>query len=140
MKFCGPSNKKRSSYKKRPYGGQFTPSSNQSLSSGRGKSNNRGSRDRFQPHPRGLGLGNPSFQCLLKSLSQSTSRRLPPFFDKRLSNRQMLKQCVKLYNQWLRSTIHHKTKIRQSSSDSLRIESLSKRSSSDLSGFTVGCF
>ena len=57
--FCGPHNKKRGSYRKRPYGGQSIPSSNQSFSSGRGKSNNRGSRGRFQPHSRGQGHGPP---------------------------------------------------------------------------------
>ena len=38
----------------------------------------------------------------------------------------MLKQHVKHYYQWLRSTIHHKTKISQSSPDSLRIQGPSK--------------
>ena len=39
--FLGFHNKKRGSYRKLPHGGQSTPSSNQSFSSGRGKSNNR---------------------------------------------------------------------------------------------------
>ena len=58
--FRGPlHDKKRGSYKKRPYGGQST-SSNQSLSSNRGNSNYRGGKGRFQPHRRGRGRGNPS--------------------------------------------------------------------------------
>ena len=46
--FCGP-HKKRGSYRKRPYGGNSSQSSNQSFSSGRGKPNFRGSRGRFRP-------------------------------------------------------------------------------------------
>ena len=42
--FCGPHNKKRGSYRKRPYGCNSSQSSNQSFSSGRGKLNFRGSR------------------------------------------------------------------------------------------------
>ena len=34
----------------------------------------------FRPHSRGRGRGNPSPQWLLKSLTQSTIRRSPPFF------------------------------------------------------------
>ena len=45
--FCGPHNKKRGSYRKLPYGGNSSQSSNQSFSSGRGKPNFRGSRGRF---------------------------------------------------------------------------------------------
>ena len=46
--FHGPHhNKKRCSYRKRPYGGNSSQSSNQSFSSGRGKPNFRGSRGRF---------------------------------------------------------------------------------------------
>ena len=45
--FCGPHNKKRGSYRKRPYGGNSSQSSNQLFSSGRGKPNFRGSRGRF---------------------------------------------------------------------------------------------
>ena len=44
----------------------------------------------------------------------------------------MLKQCVKHYYQWLHSTIHCKTKISQTSRDSLRIQGPSERSSSGL--------
>ena len=59
--FCGP-HKKRGSYRKRPYGGTSSESSNQSFSSGRGKPNFRGSRGRFRPHNSGRGRGNPSSQ------------------------------------------------------------------------------
>ena len=59
--FCGP-HKKRGSYRKRPYGGNTSKSSNQSFPSRRGKSNFRGSRGRFQPHNRGRGRGNPPSQ------------------------------------------------------------------------------
>ena len=45
--FHGPHNKKRGSYRTRPYGGNSSQSSNQSFSSGRGKPNFRGSRGRF---------------------------------------------------------------------------------------------
>ena len=60
--FRGPHNKRRGSYRKRPYGGNSSESSNQSLSSGRGKPNFRGSRGRFRSHNRGRGRGNPSSQ------------------------------------------------------------------------------
>ena len=70
--FCGPHNKKRGSYRKRPYEGNSSESSNQSFSSGRGKPNFRGSRGGFRPHNREHGHGNPSPQWLLKSLPQST--------------------------------------------------------------------
>ena len=56
----------------------------------------------------------------------STSRRSPPFFQKRLANKQMFKQCVKHYHQWLRS-IRFKTKT---PSNSIRIQGPSKRTSS----------
>ena len=48
--FRGPHNKKRDSYRKPPYGGNSSQSSNQSFSSGRGKPNFRGSRGHFRPH------------------------------------------------------------------------------------------
>ena len=60
--FRGPHNKKRGSYRKRPYEGNSLQSSNQLFSSGRGKPNLRGSRSRFRPHHRGRGHGNPSPQ------------------------------------------------------------------------------
>ena len=58
--FHGPHhNKKRNSYRKRPFGSNSSQSSNQSFSSGRGKWNNRGFRGGFLPHSRGRGCGNP---------------------------------------------------------------------------------
>ena len=60
--FRGSHNKKRGSYRKRPYGGISSQSSNQWFSSGRGKPKFRGSRGGFQPHNRGQGHGNPSPQ------------------------------------------------------------------------------
>ena len=59
--FRGP-HKKRGSYRKRPYGGNTSQSSNQSFPSGRGKPNFRGSRGRFRPHNRGRGRRNPPSQ------------------------------------------------------------------------------
>ena len=59
--FRGP-HKKRGSYRKRPYGGNTSQSSNQSFPSGRGKPNFRGSRGHFRPHNRGRGRGNPPSQ------------------------------------------------------------------------------
>ena len=41
-------------------------------------------------------------------------------------------RCVKHYHQWLRSSIHLKTKFSQSPSDSVRLQGPSKRTSSDL--------
>ena len=43
----------------------------------------------------------------------------------------MFKQRVKHYHQWLRSSIHLKTKFSQSPSDSFRLQGPSKRTSSD---------
>ena len=60
--FHGPHNKKRGFYRKRPYGGNSSQSSNQSISSGRGKPNFRGSKGCFRPHNRGRGHLNPSPQ------------------------------------------------------------------------------
>ena len=60
--FRGPHNKKRGSYRKCPYGGNSSQSSNLSFFSGKGKPNFRGSKGRFQPHSRGRGRGNPSPQ------------------------------------------------------------------------------
>ena len=57
--FRGRHNKKRGSYRKCPYEGYSSQSSNQSFSSGRGKPNFRGSRGRFRPHNRGRGHGTP---------------------------------------------------------------------------------
>ena len=44
----------------------------------------------------------------------------------------MFRQCVKHYHQWLRSSIHLKTKFSQSPTDSVRLQGPSKRNSSDL--------
>ena len=61
---------------------------------------------------------------------ESTSRRSPPFFQNRLTNKQMFIQRVKHYHQWLRTAIHFKTKSGQIPSDSVRIQGPSKRPSS----------
>ena len=127
--FRGP-HKKRGSYRKRPYGGNSSQNSNQSFSSGRGKPNFRSSRGCFRPHNRGRGRGNPSSQCLLQSLPQSTSRRSPLFFQERLANKQMFIKRVNHYHQWLRTAIPLKAKLGQISSDSVRIQDPSKRPSS----------
>ena len=63
---------------------------------------------------------------------QSTSRRSPPFFQKRLASKQIFKQRIKHYHQWLRSSIHLKTKFGQSSPDSIRLQGPSKRTGSGL--------
>ena len=130
--FRGPHNKKRGSYRKRPYGGNSSQSSNQSFCSGRGKPNFRGSRGRFRPHNRGRGHGNPSSQWLLQSLTQSTSRRSPPFFQERLANEQMFSKRVKHYHQWLRIAIPFKAKFGQIPSDPVRVQGPSKRPSPGL--------
>ena len=44
----------------------------------------------------------------------------------------MFRQRIKHYHQWLRSAIHLKTKIGQSSPDSFRLQGPSQRTSSDL--------
>ena len=55
-------------------------SSNQSFSSGRGKPYFRGSKDRFRPHNRGQGRGNPSPNDSFKaSLSPPVGGRLRSF-------------------------------------------------------------
>ena len=114
---------------------------------------------RFQPHNTGRGHGNPSFQSLLQSLTQSTSRRSPPFCQERLANKQRFIKRVKHYHQWLCTAIPLKAKLGQISSDSVRIQDPSKRPSSGrlypvspvkeryrkggkckISGFTVACF
>ena len=117
---------------KHPYGGNSSQSSNQSFSSGRGKSNNRGFRGRFRPNSRGQGCGNPFPQWLFTDLPQFTSRSSPPFFQKRLASKQMFRQHVKHCHQWLRSSIHLKTKVSQSSPDSIRLQGPSKGTSSGL--------
>ena len=65
------------------------------------------------------------------SFQASLSRRSPPFFQKRLAHKQMFRR-VKHCHQWLRSSIHVKTKFSQSPSDSVRLQVPSKRTSSDL--------
>ena len=122
--FRGP-HKKRGSYRKRQYRGNTSQSSNQSFPSGRGKPNFRGSRGRFRPHNRGRGRGNPPSQ----SLTQSTSRMSPPFFQERLANEQMFSKRVKHYHQWLRSAIPFKAKLDPISSDSVRVQGPTKRPS-----------
>ena len=78
--FRGPHNKKRGSYRKRPYGGNSSQSSNQSFSSGREKPNFRGSKGRFRPQNRGRGRGNPSPNDSFKaSLSPPVGGRLRSF-------------------------------------------------------------
>ena len=124
--FRGP-HKKRGSYRKRSYGGNSSKSSNQSFSSGRGKPNFRGSSGRFRPHNRGRGRGNPSSQRLLQSLTQSTCRRSPPFFQERLANEQMFSKRVKHYHQWLRTAIPFKAKFGQIPSDPVKVQGPSKR-------------
>ena len=77
--FRGP-HKKRGSYRKRPYGGNTSQSSNQSFPSGRGKSNFRGSRGRFRPHNRGRGRGNPLHNdSSIASFSPPVGSRLRSF-------------------------------------------------------------
>ena len=59
--FCGPHNKKRGSYRKHPYGGNSSQSSNHSFSSGRGKVQ-RSSEDPgvvFDPTTGGVGVETP---------------------------------------------------------------------------------
>ena len=125
--FRGP-HKKRDSYRKRPYGGNSSQSSNQSFSSGRGKPNFRGSRGRFRPHNRGRGVWIPLFP-MTPPKPQSTSRRSPPFFQERLANKQMFSKRVKHYHQWLRTAIPFKAKFGQIPSDSVRVQGPAKRPS-----------
>ena len=71
----------------------------------------------------------PSNNTLKAYLTPPVGRRLR-FFRRDWQTKKMLKQSVKHYYQWLHSTIHPKTKISQSSPDSLRIQGPSKRSRS----------
>ena len=50
----------------------------------------------------------------------------PPFFQKRLANKQMFIQRVKDYHLWLRTAISFKTKSGKIPSDSVRIQGPSK--------------
>ena len=58
--------------------------------------------------------------------------RSPQFFQKRLENKQIFRQRIKHYHQWLRSAMHPKTKMGQKSPDSIRLQGPSQRTSSDL--------
>ena len=62
--FRGPHNKKRGSYRKRPYGGNSSQSSNQLFSSGRGKGETGLQRlqGSFSTPPQGVGAWKPSPQ------------------------------------------------------------------------------
>ena len=84
----------------------------------------------FDPTLGGEGVETPPPNDSLKASRQSTSRRLPLFFQKRLANKQIFIQRVKHYHQWLCSAINFKTKSGQIPSDSVRIQGPSKRSSS----------
>ena len=78
--FCGPHNKKRGSYRKRPYGINSSQSSNQSFSPGKGKPNIRGSRFIFDPTPGDEGMETPPPNDSLKaSLSPPVGGRLRSF-------------------------------------------------------------
>ena len=66
----------------------------------------------------------PPNDSLQASLSPPVGGRLRSF--RRLANKQMFR-CVKHYQQWLRSSIHLKTKFSQSLSDSVRLQGPSKR-------------
>ena len=144
--FRGSHNKQRGSFWKRPYGGNSSQSSNQSFPQVGG--------NRTSEVPRGEGVESP-----LPNDSLKASLRSPPFFQKRLANKQMFIKRVKHYHQWLRTAISFKTKFGQIPSDSVRVQGPSKRPSSGLlcpvssvgernqkggkckiSGFTVACF
>ena len=77
------------------------------------------------------GVETPPPNDSFSSLPESTSRRSPPFFQKRLAHKQMFRR-VKHYHQWLCSSIHLKTKFSQSPTDSVRLQGPSKRTSSEL--------
>ena len=67
--FCGPNNKKRGSYRKRPYGDNSSQSSNQLFSSARGNETSEAPGVVFDPTLGDKGRGN---QWLLNSLPQSS--------------------------------------------------------------------
>ena len=96
----------------------------------RGKPNFRGSRGRFRPHNRGKRAWKPLFPITPPKPPSVHSRRSPPFFQKRLANKQMFITRVKHYHQWLHTAIPLKAKLGQISSDSVRIQDPSKRPSS----------
>ena len=76
----------------------------------------------FNPTQGDEGMETPPPNDSFQAPPQSTSRRSPPFFQKRLAHKQMFRQCVKHYHQWLRSSIHLKTKFSQSPTDSIRLQ------------------
>ena len=85
--FRGP-HKKRSSYRKRPYGGNTSQSSNQSFPSGRGKPNFRGSRGRYDPTIGEGGMETPLPNDSSKaSLSPPVGGRLRSFRRDWLTNK-----------------------------------------------------
>ena len=59
--FRGPHNKKRGSYRKRPYGGNSSQSSNQSFSSGRGETELQRLQGSFSTPSQGAGAWKPLF-------------------------------------------------------------------------------
>ena len=71
--------------------------------------------------------------------SQSTSRRSPPFFQKRLVNKQLFIKRVKHYHQWLHTAIPLKTKLGQIFCDSIKIQGPSKRPSSKQIASSLFC-
>ena len=90
------------------------------FSSNRGKQNFRGSKGSFfRPHNRGRGRGS---LFPMTPLKQSTSRRLPPFFQQRLANKQLFIQRIKPYQQWLCTAIPLKAQLGQFFSDNIRIQ------------------
>ena len=85
--FHGP-HKKRGSYRKGPYGGNSSQSSNQSFSSGRGKPNFRGSRGRYDPTIGDGGVETPLPNDSSKaSLSPPVGGRLRSFRRDWLTNK-----------------------------------------------------
>ena len=78
--FRGPHNKKRGSYRKRPYGGNSSQSSNQSFSSGRGNQTSEVPGVVFDPTTGGEGVQTPLPNNSLKaSLSPPVGGRLRSF-------------------------------------------------------------
>ena len=74
----------------------------------------------FDPIQMDEGMETPPPNDSLQACLMSTSTWSAPFFQKRLANKQMFRQHVKHYHQWLHSSIHLKTKFSQSSPDSIR--------------------
>ena len=153
--FRGPYNKKRGSYRKRPYGGNSSQSSNQSFSSGTSEA----PRVVFNPTIGDEGMGTPPPNDFFNaSLSPPVGGRLRSFRRDWQTNKCSIKR-VKHYHQWLHTAIPLKTKLCQISFDSIRIQGPSKRPSygrlypvssvkernrksgkCKVSGFTVACF